>query len=113
MDFDEEKLEQVVLALFQMNLSDDSGRRAWKSLPWSVMDSLHQKGYISDPATKNKSVWLSEEGAKLSKELFEKLFTPEVAAYRSGPARTLPVMRLENQSGHLLRFSSHHIGSHA
>jgi hypothetical protein len=74
MDFDGEKVEQVVLALFQMNLSDDSGRRAWKSLPWSVMDSLHQKGYISDPATKNKSVWLSEEGAKLSKELFEKLF---------------------------------------
>ena len=77
MDSDEEKLEQVVLALFQMNLSDDSGRRAWKSLPWSVMDSLHQKGYISDPATKNKSVWLSEEGAKLSKELFEKLFAPK------------------------------------
>jgi hypothetical protein len=77
MDFDGEKLEQVVLALFQMNLSDDSGRLAWKSLPWSVMDSLHQKGYISDPATKNKSVWLSEEGAKLSKELFEKLFAPE------------------------------------
>jgi hypothetical protein len=44
MDIDGEKLEQVVLALFQMNLSDDSGRRAWKSLPWSVMDSLHQKG---------------------------------------------------------------------
>ena len=76
MDFDGEKLEQVVLAWFQMNLSDDSGRRAWKSLPWSVMDSLHQKGYISDPATKNKSVGLSEEGAKLSKELFEKLFAP-------------------------------------
>ena len=33
-----------------------------------------QKGYISNPATKNKSVWLSEEGAKLSEELFEKLF---------------------------------------
>jgi hypothetical protein len=101
MDFDREKLEQVVLALFQINLSDDSGRRAWKSLPWSVMDSLHQKGYISDPATKNKSVWLSEEGAKLSKELFEKLFAPdrfvwtpyEVAADRSGPVRTLPVTR--------------------
>jgi hypothetical protein len=38
------------------------------------MDQLHEKGYISDPATKNKSVWLSEEGAKLSKELCEKLF---------------------------------------
>ena len=38
------------------------------------MDSLHEKGYISDPATKNKSVWLSEKGAKLSEKLFEKLF---------------------------------------
>jgi hypothetical protein len=41
------------------------------------MDSLHEKGFISDPATKVKSVWLSEDGAKLSKELFEKLFAPE------------------------------------
>jgi hypothetical protein len=45
-----------------------------KALPWSVMDRLHQKGYTSDPATKNKSVSLSDEGAKLSKESFEKLF---------------------------------------
>ena len=77
MEINAEKLEQTVLALLQMNLSDDSGRRAWKSLPWSVMDSLHQKGYISDPATKNKSVLLTEEGAKLSEELFEKLFAAE------------------------------------
>ena len=41
------------------------------------MDSLHQKGYISDPATKNKSVLLTEEGAKLSEELFGKLFAAE------------------------------------
>jgi hypothetical protein len=33
-----------------------------------------EKGYISDPATKAKSVALTEEGAKLSKELFEKFF---------------------------------------
>jgi Domain of unknown function (DUF6429) len=33
-----------------------------------------RRGYISNPATKNKSVWLSEEGTKLSEELFEKLF---------------------------------------
>lgn len=74
MDVDGEKLEQVVLALFQMNLSDDSGRRAWKSFPWSVLDLLHEKGYISDPATKAKSIVLSEEGARLSEELFAKLF---------------------------------------
>ena len=77
MEIDGEKLEQAVLALFQMNLADESGRRAWESLPWSVMDSLHQKGYISDPATKNKSVWLTEEGAKRSGELFERLFAAE------------------------------------
>jgi len=77
MEINEEKLQQTVLALFQMNLCDHSGRRAWKSLPWSVMDSLHQMGYISDPATKNKSVWLTEEGAKLSEELFQKLFASE------------------------------------
>jgi hypothetical protein len=38
------------------------------------MNALHEKGYISNPATENKSVWLSEEGAKLSEELPEKLF---------------------------------------
>ena len=75
MDIDEEKLEQTVLALLYLNTIDyKPGKRAWKGFPWSVMDILHEKGYISDPATKNKSVVLSEEGAKLSEELFEKLF---------------------------------------
>jgi len=75
MDIDGEKLEQAVLALLYFNsFQEGSGRRAWKGLPWTVMDALQEKGYISNPATKNKSVWLSEEGAKLSEELFEKLF---------------------------------------
>jgi hypothetical protein len=66
MDIDEEKLEQAVLARLHLNSFDDKfAKRAWKGLPWSVMDQLHEKGYISDPATKNKSVRLSEEGAKL------------------------------------------------
>jgi hypothetical protein len=61
MDIDAEKLQQTVLALLCLNSFDDKagGKRAWKALPWSVMDQLHEKGYISDPATKNKSVWLS------------------------------------------------------
>ena len=57
MEIDGEKLEQAVLALLYLNsFQDGDGKRAWKSFPWSVMDSLHEKGYISDPATKNKSV---------------------------------------------------------
>lgn len=75
MNVDAEKLEQAVLALLHLNTIDEKpGKRVWKALPWSVMDRLHQKGYISDPATKSKSVLLSDEGAKLSEELFEKLF---------------------------------------
>ena len=75
MDIDGEKLQQVVLALLYLNsFEEGNGRRAWKGFPWSVMDQLHEKGYISNPATKNKSVWLSEDAEKLSKELFEKLF---------------------------------------
>jgi hypothetical protein len=75
MDVDGEKLQQAVLALLHMNtLEQKSVKRAWKALPWSVMDQLHDKGYISDPATKAKSVLLSDEGTRLSEELFEKLF---------------------------------------
>jgi Domain of unknown function (DUF6429) len=75
MDIDGEKLEEVVLALLYLNSFEEcTGRRAWKSFPWSIMDSLHEKDYISDPANKNKSVWLCEKGAKLSEKLFEKLF---------------------------------------
>jgi hypothetical protein len=46
----------------------------WKGYDWQVMNSLHEKGYISNPATKAKSVAFTGEGAKFSKELFEKLF---------------------------------------
>jgi uncharacterized protein DUF6429 len=75
MDVDAEKVQQAVLALLHLNTIDEkSGKRASKALPWKVMDQLHDKGYISDPATKAKSVCLSDEGARLSEELFEKLF---------------------------------------
>jgi hypothetical protein len=40
----------------------------------SVMYQRHDKDYISDPATKARSVCLSDEGARLSEELFAKLF---------------------------------------
>jgi hypothetical protein len=75
MDVDAAKVQQAVLALLHLNTFDEkSGKQAWKALPWSVMDQLHDKGYISDPATKAKSVRLSDEGARLSEKLFEKLF---------------------------------------
>ena len=74
MDLDAERLEEAVLALLYLNSFDQKagGKRAWKGFPWSVMDQLHAKG--SDPATKYKSVCLSEEGARSSEKLCEKLF---------------------------------------
>jgi Domain of unknown function (DUF6429) len=75
MDIDQEKLEHTVLALLYLtSFKDRFGVRAWKGHDWDVMNLLHEKGYISNPATKAKSVAFTEEGARLSKELFEKLF---------------------------------------
>ena len=75
MDIDVEKVEQTVLALLYLtSFGDKFGLRAWKGHDWGVMNSLHEKGYISNPATKAKSIAFSEEGAKRSKELFEHLF---------------------------------------
>ena len=75
-EIDEEKVDEAVLALLYLTtFSDKPGWRAWKSQNWDSLDRLHQKGYISDPATKAKSVVLTEEGAKKSRDLFEKYFT--------------------------------------
>jgi hypothetical protein len=75
LDIDQEKLEHTVLALLYLtSFKDRFGVRAWKEHDWDVMNLLHEKGYISNPATKAKSVAFTEEGARLSKELFEKLF---------------------------------------
>ncbi len=75
MEIDEEKVDEMALALLRLTtFKDGPGLRAWKSYSWDVLDRLHQSGYISDPATKAKSVVLTEEGAARSKELFEKYF---------------------------------------
>jgi len=54
------------------SFEDHKVLRAWKSLDWEIMNRLHEKGLISDPKSKAKSVCLTDEGAKRSRELFEK-----------------------------------------
>ena len=51
---DPDKIDQAVLAL--LSLGRHEGNRTWKSFDWEVMGRLHQKGYISDPVGKAKSV---------------------------------------------------------
>lgn len=75
MEINEEEIDEVVLALLYLNFHSEHGAvRAWKSFDWDAMDRLHKKGFISDPKSKAKSVLVSEEGQKASKELFEKHF---------------------------------------
>lgn len=71
MDYDPDKVDEAILALLYLTLHD--GARAWKPFDWEAMNRLHEKGYISDPVGKAKSVVLTEEGLKASERLFKKL----------------------------------------
>jgi hypothetical protein len=72
---DREKLAEVALAmLYLTSFSDKYAARAWKGLDWDLLDLLFQKGWITDPKGKAKSVVLSEDGVRLSAEFFERHF---------------------------------------
>ena len=71
-EWDEDKVDDMVLALLQLTLHN--GARAWKGFDFEVMDRLFEKGYLYDPRGKAKSVVLSPEGLERSKVLFSELF---------------------------------------
>lgn len=78
MNYDKDKVDEMALALLHLTTFQEDERlpkRAWKSLAWEVTDRLYEKGYISDPKNKNKSVVLTKEGAEHSEKLFEKHFS--------------------------------------
>ena len=70
-----DRIDDAVLALLYHGLHE--GDRAWKSFDWDATDRLHQKGYISNPAGKAKSVVLSDEGLKRAERLFTEMFADE------------------------------------
>ena len=75
MEINEQKVDEISLALLYLTtFKDKFGFRAWKSHSWDVLDRLYEKGFIDDPATKAKSVVLTDEGVKRSKLLFEQHF---------------------------------------
>jgi hypothetical protein len=76
MDYDQDKVDEITLALLWLTIfKDPVGVRAWKGQHWDTMERLHAKGFISDPKCKARSVVLSNEGEKRSKELFAKHFS--------------------------------------
>ena len=77
MDYDKDKVDEFTLALLYLvtwERKKGLGARVWKGFDWDTMDRLHEKGLISNPKSKAKSVVISEEGYQKAKELFEKHF---------------------------------------
>ena len=77
MNYDTDKIDEYTLALMYLVVSDRHkgfGARAWKEFNWDTMKRLHEKGYISNPIGKAKSVGMTEEGFLKAKELFERHF---------------------------------------
>ena len=69
------RVEEMTLTLMHLTSFDEHGAlRSWKGHDWEVLNRLHERGWISNPVSKAKAVALTEEGARLSKELFEKHF---------------------------------------
>ena len=76
MDFDEEKVDDFSLALLYLVVHDRQegfGARAWKSFDWDTMNRLHEKGLITNPVSKAKSVGMTEKALK-SREAFLRNF---------------------------------------
>jgi len=77
MDYDKNKIDELTLALLFLVAHDRQeglGARAWKGFDWDTMDRLYEKGYITNPASKAKSIAMTEDGFKKSEELFRKHF---------------------------------------
>ena len=72
MEYNEDKVDEMVLALLFLTLHDNY--RAWKGHDWDAMDRLHKKGMIENPVGKAKSVVLTDDGLQRSRELFAKHF---------------------------------------
>ncbi len=77
MEYDTDKIDEYTLALLYLvthGRKDGFAARAWKTFDWDTMNRLHEKGYISNPVSKAKSVIMYEEGFEKAQELFERHF---------------------------------------
>ena len=72
MEYDEKLIEDAVLALLAAYSSDKGN--AWKGFDFEIMNRLHERGFISDPVNRNKSIWLTAEGLERGRQLADKLF---------------------------------------
>jgi Domain of unknown function (DUF6429) len=75
MKLDDDKIDEAVLALLLLGRHD--GDRAWKGFDWEALNRLYEKGFISDPRGKAKSVVFTEKGLIEAERLLKKLLRYE------------------------------------
>ena len=73
-ELEKDRIDDAVLALLYLN--EHLSGMAWKTFAWDAMDRLHAKALISNPASKNKSVALTEDGARLGPVSYTHLTLP-------------------------------------
>lgn len=71
-DIDTGRIDEAVLALLWYNLRGTG--TAWKGFDWDAMERLHQRGFITNPVGKARSVELTPEGREEAGRLFDALF---------------------------------------
>lgn len=72
-DTDLDRIDEAILGLLVLGLHDE--RRAWKTFDWDALDRLHAKGLIANPASRAKSVALTDSGLNEAMRLHRALFT--------------------------------------
>lgn len=76
MQYDQDKVDEATLALLFLNFFPDGPiTRAWKGFDWESLHRLHDKGFISDPRGRAKSVIVTDEGRKEAEKFFARYFT--------------------------------------
>lgn len=74
-DFDQvdwDRVDDMALAIMYLTLHDEC--RVWKGFDWGITDRLHEKGLISNPRSKAKSVVMTEEAIERAREIFAGTF---------------------------------------
>ena len=96
MTYNRDRAAEFVLALMHLDLHDEV--RAWKGYPWDVLNVLHERGLISDPIGKAKSVTLTVQGLVRAAAAFEALLAlPDSPARRKPKTSSAPAGRRLSQ----------------
>jgi hypothetical protein len=74
LELDHRKIEDAALAILYFGHDQQTGR-SWKNIDWGIMDGLFERGLISDPKNKNKTVGFTDEGLKLAEKSLRELFS--------------------------------------